>query len=325
MERITDIILVHTVLITWICPMLLCIGGITSLVYDPTNYISIYPLMLYALGKVVSDTIDTTSPSGFRQLQIAFQTSFTRYFRMNHLTPSVVVPTSSWSRPQVIMTGPHGVFNMGGIRSILTSDHTEKNIICAIAPIMGYTWFQLILRLAGTHGMLPLDHGSVQQEMSRGTRDIMVIPGGYVETNTGNEHGATMDSSKWDYWLLQCARHGYDASFQWIHGATQVYHTGQRGLALRRWCGEKGIPCVFPVGQWNTPLAHHDVQMSTCGFRMSVTKIPDVTRDTPEFRTLVATFRARVHDLVTVQYPPQPSLHQAPVELLPTSFLNNSR
>ena len=195
------------------------------------------------------------------------------------------------------------MFNMGGIRSILTPLFEDKNIVCAIAPVMAYTWFEPILRLAGTDGMIKLNHKSIQVEMMGGHRDLIVIPGGFVETNTGNEEFATMDESKWGYWLWQCTVHGYDLSFQWIYGATQVYHTGVGCMATRLQVGKAGVPLVWPSGKFGTFAARNDVGMSICGFRMSVVHDPNVDRSSPAFQALIGDFHMRVQELLT-KYPP---------------------
>jgi hypothetical protein len=121
-----------------------------------------------------------------------------------------------------------------------------------------------------------------------------------------------MDDSKWAYWLLQCLRHGYDASFQWIYGATQVYHTGSGGMAMRLMFGKKGIPFVLPMGKYGTPIAHNDVPMTVCGFRIPVNPMPTATRSSPELRTLILDFQTRVDDLMR-RFPANEAHDQAPV------------
>jgi hypothetical protein len=201
---------------------------------------------------------------------------------------------------------------MGGIRSVITPEYKDKKLVVAVAPAMAYTWFEPILRLAGTDGMLPLQHANIQKEMTHNTgRDIITIPGGFVETNTGNEHFSTIDDSKWAYWLLSCSRHGYDLSFQWIYGATQIYHTGTSGMATRLLFGRMGIPCVPPPrGKYGTLLARNDVDMSVCSFRMSVPHRPDLVKTSPEFVSLLHEFRQRVANLL-IKYTPVDD--QAPV------------
>jgi hypothetical protein len=315
-ETIGDALIVHTILLCWLMPVILGTTGVVCLPWQGTRTYACVALCLYSGVKVLVDRIDLLPESYSRTLKIHFRQAVNRYFRLQHLTPSIIVPAEQWERPQVILTGPHGVFNMGGIRSIINPELKDTNIVCAIAPVMAHTWFEPILRLAGSVGMLPLDHQSITSEMSRNkNRDIMVIPGGFVEANTGNDHFSTMDDSKWEYWLLQCLRHGYDASFQWIHGATQVYHTGTYGLTTRMWFGKMGIPCVIPFGKYGIPIAHNDVGMSVCGFRINVQCVPDSNRSSPEFHALVRDFRTRVSDLLS-KYPPNRTLRQAPIKMI---------
>jgi hypothetical protein len=186
---------------------------------------------------------------------------------------------------------------------MITPLFEDKHLVCAIAPMMAHTWFEPILRLAGTDGMIALNHKSIHAEMSAGHRDMIVIPGGYVETNTGNEEFATMDESKWAYWLWQCTVHGYDLSFQWIYGATQIYHTGVGYMATRLKAGQRGIPFMYPSGRYGTLAARNNVGLSVCGFRMSVEHVPDVDRASPAFQGLIGDFKMRVQELLAT-YPP---------------------
>jgi hypothetical protein len=204
---------------------------------------------------------------------------------------------------------------MGGIRSVITPEYEDKKLVVAVAPTMSYTWFEPILRLTGADGMLPLHHATIQKEMMHNaTRDIIVIPGGFVETNTGNEEFSTMDDSKWAYWLLLCSRHGYDVSFQWIYGATQIYHTGTYGMTTRLFLGRMGIPCTMPPrGKYGTFLAHNDVGMTICSFRMSIPHRPDMSRTSQEFISLLHLFKQRVSELLA-KY--SPAADQAPVRVL---------
>ena len=307
--------MVHCAPFCWTMPVILFVSGLLCLVTPETRVYATAPMSLYIAGKVASDHFDLLSDTTQDVLKRRFQSAFMAYFRLQHLTPSVVVSVENWERPQVIMSGPHGVFNLGGIRSIMTATHEDKKIICAIAPAMGYMWFDHILRMGGIDGMMPLQHQSIQNEMVRASRDIMVITGGFIETNTGNENFATMSDDTWDYWLLQCLRHGYDASFQWIHGATQVYHTGSVGIQTRLLCGKLGIPCMVPSGQYHTPMAHNDVQMSVCSFRLPVECVPDASRTSPEFLGLVQEFRSRGTDLIA-RYPPKTAFGQAPLKMI---------
>lgn len=265
-------------------------------------------MMGYITGKCLTDSIEHTTM--FPYCQRIFQTTFKQFFTLRYLTPTVIVSVTDWTRPQVIMTGPHGVCNMGGIRSIITSDtEPEKNVVCAITPVVNWTYFTPILRLAGAMGMISLNHHNITEEMKRAKRDIIVIPGGFVETNTGNEKFATMDDSKWGYWVLQCLRHGYDLSFQWIHGATQIYRTGDRFIHTRHWMGRHGIPFILP-----NMLPKNTVDMSICSFRMRVeTAMPTATKTSPEYLDLLARFQERVFRMVTVEYPP--ILPQAPLRI----------
>jgi len=304
---------VHLVILCWLVPAMLVVSTVVCMAVPNTRLLSPSLFSMYLLVKTSTDRIGMLPTHYFRILQVRFQRSFINYFTMVRLTPPLTVSKDQWKRPQVIMTGPHGVFNMGGIRSMVTPLFEDKNVVCAIAPAMGYTWFEPILRLAGTDGMISLDHKSIQVEMSSAQRDIIVIPGGFVETNTGNEEFATMDDSKWAYWLWQCTRHGYDLSFQWIYGATQVYHTGVGAMAIRTLLGQKGIPFVFPLGQFGSFVAYNDVRMSTCGFRMPVVHVPNVDRSSPAFKELLSDFHMRVKDLLSA-YPPTGK--QSPVKMI---------
>jgi hypothetical protein len=166
-----------------------------------------------------------------------------------------------------------------------------------------------MFRMTGLDGMIPLSHTAIQREMRRNAhRDLVVIPGGFIETNTGNEHFSTMADVTWDYWLLQCLRHGYDVSFQWIHGATQIYHTGKGGMRIRLMMAKLGLPCLVP----GNVLARNEVPLSVCSFRLPVHHVPGATRNSPEFHALVGEFRTRVGSLLTL-YPHNLSKGQAPV------------
>jgi hypothetical protein len=298
-----DFMGVHLVILCWLVPMMLLAMTLVCLSVPNTRLLSPGVVCFYLGVKILTDQVGLLPARHFHTLKVYFQRSFLHYFTMVRLTPSLTVSKDQWERPQVIMTGPHGVFNMGGIRSMITPLFEDKHVVCAIAPIMTYTWFEPILRLAGTEGMIALDHKSIQVEMSSGQRDIMVIPGGFVETNTGNEEFATMYDSKWEYWLWQCTKHGYDLSFQWIYGATQVYHTGVAAMATRLQLGQKGIPFTFPSGKFGTFAAYNDIKMAICGFRMPVVHVPDVDRSSPTFKALVSEFHLRVQDLLS-KYPP---------------------
>ena len=302
---LADTISVHSVVCCWLLPAVLV--ALTTL-FPLSNTGHPYRRSLQSGSALLLCHVFFASfaswPTALRhRLSRAFRRGFLSYFTIEHKTPSVVVSTQEWQRPQVILTGPHGVFNMCGIASILTEDQTDKQLVCAIAPVMVYTWFEPILHMAGSMGMIPLRHAAINKEMTAAARDLMVIPGGFVETNTGNEHFATMDESKWDYWLLQCLRYGYDASFQWIHGGTQVYHTGRSFMDTRLAAGRLGIPCVLPYGRWGTPLARNTVPFSVAGFRVPVDRVEGVTRDSKEFLALRGEFRVRVEDLLRT-YPP---------------------
>lgn len=240
-----------------------------------------------------------------------FQDGLMRSLQLVHRTPSVVVSTENWKRPQIIITGPHGIFCLGVLRSILTPDHSNKRLVCATAPIMWYSCMHLIARLCGMsgNGILPLKHRHIEREMYRGHRDIAVISGGFVETNTGNVDFATMHDSKWAYWMRQCMRHGYDISFQWVYGGTQIIHTTSHCLPLRAYMGKLGIPCFVPRLR-----VHTDVPLVVIGFRMPVDHVPGIDIDAPAFKQTLQTFKMRVHELMQT-YPPVPGIH-APVHTI---------
>jgi hypothetical protein len=271
-------------------------------------------MCLYVSVKLLSDRIDRLPADILRQCQVRFQQALVNYFPMEHLTPSVLVASEDFERPQVILTGPHGIFTMGAARSTIISGYKSKRLIVAMAPVMSTTWMKMVLRLIGTDDMLPLNHTAVQAEMSGDTtRDLIVIAGGFIELNTGNEIFSTMDDSKWAYWLLQCLRHGYDASFQWIHGATQVYHTGTSTMGMRLLMGTMGIPFFIPSGQYRTPfVAHNDVPMTVCGFRIQVKPMPAADRSSPELHALIQDFHTRVDNLLA-KFPADKHRGQAPV------------
>jgi hypothetical protein len=316
MTSIYDVLIVHSIILCWIIPIFMLGTSLLSLPMTITRDYTMTTMSVYVALKLVSDHIDSLPAPILRLCQHRFQEAFYRYFPMEFSTPSVVVSSDDWERPQIILTGPHGVFNMGGIRSIIVTGYKNKRLICAMAPTMAYTWLEPILRLMGTDGMIPLNHKSIQSEMSRETqRDLIVIPGGFIETNTGNEVFSTMDDSKWEYWLLQCLRYGYDASFQWIHGATQVYHTGTYGMKIRLALGKLGIPCMVPIGKRGTVIAHNDIPMTVCGFRIHVKQLPNANRSSPELHALILDFRSRVDHLIA-KYPPNECLHQAPVRMI---------
>ena len=179
---------------------LLKISAMTTVVTGNTTWL-VGSATLYCILKILTDRFQYLPTGAQYALSRMFQNACLSYFRIEHATPSVMVRCRDWVRPQVIMTGPHGVFNMGGIVSIMTSDYADKNVVCALDPkLVHYAWFQPILHMAGSQGMIPLRHASITAEMHIASRDLMVIPGGFVETNTGNEHYATMDDSRWDYW-----------------------------------------------------------------------------------------------------------------------------
>lgn len=303
---------VHTTLLAWVVPFLMLASVVpASLLYGTLTGVKISAV--YAIIRLLSENYDLAPQYVKKSLERWFMSSFLQYFRMTNLTPTLFVSKRAWTRPQVVMIGPHGVFNMGGFRSFITDDMQPKNIVCAIDSAMQHSWFQPILRMAGSDGMIPLRHSSIEAEMWRAGRDLVVIPGGFVETNTGSEHTATMDTSKWAYWIVQCMRHGYDASFQWVYGGTQVFHTGDKLMGLRAWMGRRGVPFVFPRGKYGLPVARNDVPMAVAGFRMKVPHMPGVSRSAPEVAETMARFEARVATLLR-RNPPQ--AEHAPVSRL---------
>ena len=245
----SDILFVHLTILLWVGPLVPGVVGVTAAITGSWQY-TVGSTALYGAIKVLTDRFACLPESTQRALAVHVQRAFLSYFRIEHVTPSVMVRSRDWKQPQLIMTGPHGVFTMGGFVSSMTSDHLRKHVVCAIDPtLIRCCWFEPIVHMVGSMGVIPLRHAAICAEMRSATRDLMVIPGGFVETNTGNETYATMDDSKWDYWLLQCLRWGYDASFQWVHGETNVYHTGTVGMRTRLACARRGLPCVWPRGK----------------------------------------------------------------------------
>lgn len=296
-------------LTAWILPFLM-IGTLPITLFCRNDGSTVCIATLYVLVKCMTNNMHYTAP--FETLKQRFQEGFRRYFQLTPLTASVIVRVRDWKSPQVIMTGPHGCFNMGGMRSVITTDGLDKNIVCALAPAMSYAFFEAIVRLAGLQGMIPLRHSSICAEMLRSSRDLMVIPGGFVETNTGNEKFSTMYDGTWEYWVMMCMRHGYDVSFQWIHGASQTYHTGTAWMDVRKKFGKYGIPCMWPHGKYGTLLPRNDVPFTVAAFRMTVPHLPQCTRSDPTVQSTLAHFRQRVQQLLS-EYPPCALKNQSPV------------
>jgi hypothetical protein len=67
----------------------------------------------------------------------------------------------------------------------------------------------------------------VVKELKRGVHDALVVAGGFEEASLGSYERNRICRQTWPYWVKRALQHGYDLTFMWVYGGTQV-----RGL---RW------------------------------------------------------------------------------------------
>ena len=123
----SDLLFVHLIILLWVGPLVPGVVGMIAAMAGSWQY-TVGSTALYGAIKVLTDRFTCLPDDAQRALAVHLQRAYL----------------------QLIMTGPHGVFALGGFVSGMTSDHLPKNVVCAIDPnLIRYGWIQPLVPMMG--------------------------------------------------------------------------------------------------------------------------------------------------------------------------------
>jgi hypothetical protein len=295
-----NILFIGSIIVSWIYGLFLWLYCFYKLyVKNPFWLLSYIFLLKFA------DYIHKMPFFGFFQNLV--RTQVQKYFKLEYLTPSVFVSKKDWIKPQIIISGPHGLFSFAIARSI-----TDKinNCIFGIDNTLTYNpLITMFLKFGGLNGVLGLKHKKIIKELSNKKQDILVIPGGFVEASSCSETCNTMYSKQWSYWILQAIKNNYDVSFMWVYGGTQTYHQGSFFSKFRTFFAKRNIPMIFPFGRFFSFIPYNDVPFSVVSFRKTYPHNPNAKLE--DIQNEISDFHTCVFELM-IKYPPKE--YHAPIK-----------
>mmetsp|Transcript_37119 Transcript_37119/g.44868 ORF Transcript_37119/g.44868 Transcript_37119/m.44868 type:complete len:346 (-) Transcript_37119:699-1736(-) len=298
---LTDLALVGLIC-CWGYGLVMPLHGLYELVqYAKYQRLATYAILL-SLSKLPRDT------ALFRPFSHLYKTTFATHFpETRFLTPSVMRTETDPSpeKCQVIIAGPHGLFSLALMR-IIPADARMKlfvdNTLATVNPFI-----PLFGKWSGMKDLDGLQNKKVTKCMKAGDHDVMVVAGGFEEASVGTGTCNRICRQTWGYWMRKALQNGFDISFMWVYGGTQVFHQPELGVSVRHMFAKRSIPCILPIGKMYLPVPTN-TQLQVVNFRMQLPHIPDCTRE--QAREWQVKFEARVQQLLR-DYPPLEGL--APV------------
>eukprot|EP00658_Telonema_sp_P-2_P081309 TRINITY_DN829_c0_g1_i12.p1 TRINITY_DN829_c0_g1~~TRINITY_DN829_c0_g1_i12.p1 ORF type:complete len:254 (-),score=64.08 TRINITY_DN829_c0_g1_i12:300-1061(-) len=229
------------------------------------------------------------------------------------LTPCYTVDNAlnPGAKRQVTLAGPHGLFSLGLNRTM----HPEgcKMIMFVDNNLAVFNPFiRMFAKWTGMWDLEGLKHTKVTSALERGECDLIVVAGGFVEAAAGTQNANRIARQTWPYWVKQCLVHGYDLSFLWIYGATQVFDQSEESLENRVKLASHSIPAITPFGKFGLPIPRSP-PLRVLNFKM---ELPHIQAPTPQqVGEWLHKLELRVQQMIA-DYPPPPGVGVAPIEPL---------
>jgi len=230
----------------------------------------------------------------FTPFRKAYRAIFEAHFH-DHRWLTADYVTNNGPKRQVTIAGPHGLFSLALNRTM----HPEGcNLVMFVDNNLAVfnPFVKMFAKWTGMLDLQGLKHSKVQQLMRCNQQDALVVAGGFVEAAVGTQEVNRVCRHMWPYWVKMCLLHGYELSFLWIYGATQVFNQSESGMQTRRGLAEKSMPAITPFGKFGLPVPKAP-PLRVVNFRMELPHIKEPSKHEVEHwlaeleRRVQATFK----------------------------------
>jgi len=157
--------------------------------------------------------------------------------------------SSGTTKPMIILAGPHGILLESVVISFARTNPTiRRSVLLAGDRLFASGLFGtgVLAKMVGFDGLVPLVDADIRRTMTVGVDDILVCPGGIIEGTTGHSTRATLYDGTWAYWVRKAMTHGYDLTFVWVYGGTQMIRQSPMAMTTRERLVRWGIPTILP-------------------------------------------------------------------------------
>jgi len=260
-------------------------------------------LTLQALARIPRDS-PVMSP--FRK---AYRFIFDGHFPDHQwITPDFVA--NKGPKRLATIAGPHGLFSLALNRTMTTE---ADNVIMFVDNNLAVfnPFIKMFAKWTGMLDLQGLKHTKVQGVMQHAEHDVLVVAGGFVEAAVGTQQHNRICRQMWPYWVKQCLHHGYDLSFLWILGGTEVFHQSESSVQTRFNLASLSLPAITPIGKFGLPIPL-STPLRIMNFKIELPSITNPSADQVDHWVLV--LERRVQELIREHSQVPEQLGVAPVE-----------
>ena len=156
-----------------------------------------------------------------------------------------------------------------------------------------------------------LADANIQRELKRRVNDVIVVAGGFEEASLGSYERNRICRQTWPYWVKRCLQNGYDMTFMWVYGGTQVYNQPEAGRDTRWLFAKRAIPAIIPAGPMGVPLVPLRVPLRCMQVKLELPTIAEPSAEEVEYWTSQLEAKATA---LLLEHPTPPGLGLAPIE-----------